>query len=188
MAVASSIACIGKNVRLVPFTEAHITGEYLSWLNDKHLMRFSRQRLRTHTKESSLGYLSSFPDTPNFFWAVERLGDDLHIGTMTTYVDTHHQTADLGIMIGHKAAAGQGYGKEAWGLALKHGFETLNLRKITGGTAARNTGMVRIFRHWLMILEGTQRQQELLDDGPVDILLYGLLRTEWVNNKGGAAC
>jgi ribosomal-protein-alanine N-acetyltransferase len=188
MAVADSIACVGKNVRLVPFTAAHITTEYLSWLNNKHLMRFSRQRLRTHTTESSLGYLSSFPGSPNFFWAVERLSDGLHVGTMTTYVDTHHQTADLGIMIGHAAAAGTGCGKEAWGLALAHGFGTLSLRKITGGTAARNEGMVKIFRHWNMVLEGTQRQQELLDDGPVDILLFGLLRAEWTGWKGARPC
>jgi hypothetical protein len=39
--------------------------------------------------------------------------------------------------------------------------------------------MVRIFQHWRMVLEGTQRQQIVLDDGPADVLLFGLLREEW---------
>lgn len=129
--------------------------------------------------ESSLGYLATFRGTANFFWAIERAEDGLHIGTMTTYVDTHNQTADLGILIGHPAAAGAGCGREAWGLALRHGFATLGLRKITGGASARNAAMIRIFAHWRMTLEGTQREQELLDDGPADVLLYGLLRAEW---------
>jgi len=188
MAVTDSIQCVGQKVRLVPFTVAHITSEYLSWLNNKHLMRFSRQRLHTHTTESSLAYLATFSGSLNHFWAVEQLDNGLHIGTMTAYVDPLHQTADLGIMIGPASAAGAGYGKAAWGLAMAHGFDTLNLRKITGGTAARNEGMVRIFQHWKMIQEGTQRQQELLDDGPVDILLFGLLRTEWTDLKNVSRC
>ena len=46
---------------------------------------------------------------------------------------------------------------------MRHGFAALGLRKITGGTSAKNLGMVRIFEHWRMRLEGTLRAQELLD-------------------------
>ena len=165
-------------VRLTPFTEAHITPAYLGWLNNQALMRFSRQRLVTHTAESSRAFLATFPGSPNFFWAIERVADTRQVGTLTTYVDTHHRTADLGILIGPEAAS-TGCGKAAWGLALRHGFAALGLRKITGGTSAKNLGMVRIFEHWRMRLEGTLRAQELLDDGPADVLLYGLLRAEW---------
>ena len=165
-------------VRLVPFTEAHIKPAYLRWLNDKTLMRFSRQRLVTHTAESSREFLGSFRGSPNFFWAIERVADGNHVGTLTTYVDTHHRTADLGILVGPEAK-GTGCGKTAWGLALRHGFAVLGLRKITGGTSAKNLAMTRIFEHWQMKLEGTLREQELLEDGPADVLLYGLLRAEW---------
>ena len=170
----------GKIIRLVPFLESHITPEYLGWLNDRHLMRFSRQRLLNHTRESSLRFLSSFRDAPSFFWAIERLSDGCHVGTMTTHVDTDNRTADLGILIGDASMAGTGSGSEAWGLALRHGFSSLGLRKITGGTSSRNLAMVRVFRTWGMTLEGTQREQELAHDGaPADIVLYGLLRSEW---------
>ncbi len=165
-------------VRLVPFTGAHLTPAYLGWLNDKDLMRFSRQRLVAHTVESSRTFLASFQNSPHFFWAIERVADGGHVGTLTTYVDTHYQTADLGILVGPEVA-GTGCGKAAWGLALRHGFATLGMRKITGGTSAENRAMVRIFEHWHMRLEGTQRAQELLEDGPADVLLYGLLRAEW---------
>lgn len=161
---------------MVPFTAAHVTDQYLLWLNDRRLMQFSRQRLLAHTRESSLAYMASFAGGPNLFWAVERIADGLHLGSMTAFVDTHQKTADLGIMIG---LAGQGCGSAAWGLALEYGFKVLSLRKITGGAVARNAAMIRIFRRWGMALEGTRRQQELLDDGPADLLLYGLLREEW---------
>ena len=168
-------------MRLVPFTAAHVTPDYLGWLNDKHLMRFSRQRLVPHTRETSLAFLDSFRGSPHFFWAIERVADGMPVGTMTTYVDVCNQTADLGILIGASRTVGTGCGTQAWGLALRHGFESVGLRKMTGGTSARNLPMIRIFQRWRMTLEGTQREQELGDDGqPSDVLLYGLLRSEWV--------
>lgn len=166
-------------VRIVPFSPAHISAEYLGWLNDRHLMRFSRQRVRSHTEESSRAYLASFAGTTNYFWAIERLADGRHVGSMTTYVDTHQRTADLGILLGHSGSAGQGYGGEAWGLALAHAFDKLGLRKVSAGAVAPNEAMVRICRKWDMRLEGTRRKQEMLDDGPADVLLFGLLREEW---------
>jgi [ribosomal protein S5]-alanine N-acetyltransferase len=166
-------------VRIVPFSAAHISAEYLGWLNDRHLMRFSRQRLRSHTAESSRAYLASFAGTANFFWAIERLQDGRHVGSLTTYVDTHQRTADLGILLGDSGSAGQGHGGEAWGLALAHAFDKLGLRKVTAGAVAPNEAMVRICRKWDMRLEGTRRKQEMLDDGPADVLLFGLLREEW---------
>lgn len=176
---ASARALSGKIVRLAPFLEAHITADYLGWLNDRRLMRFSRQRHFTHTRQSCSDYLASFKNAAHFFWAVEFAADGLLVGTMTMFVDAQNKTADMGILIGHKQASGRGCGTEAWGLALRHGFENLGLRKITGGAAAENRAMLRIFEHWKMTLEGAQRKQELLDDGPADVLLYGLLREEW---------
>lgn len=163
----------------MPFSVDHVSKDYLSWLNDRRLMRYSRQRLRTHTPESGRAYIASFAGTPNFFWAIERVPDGLHIGSMTTYVDDHQRTADLGILIGHPAAGGKGYGAQAWGLALEHAFAKLGLRKVTAGAVAPNEAMVRICRKWGMQLEGTRREQEMLDEGPADVMLFGLLRTEW---------
>jgi RimJ/RimL family protein N-acetyltransferase len=173
----------GNRVRLAAFSERHITPEYIGWLNDRDLMRFSRQRLRKHDPLSCLEFLNGFAGTPHLFWSVERVADGVAVGTLTAYVDTANLTADLGILIGHPSASGTGCGREAWGLALQHGFEALGLRKITGGTPARHRAMVRIFQHWDMTLEGTQRQQVLLDDGPDDVLLFGILREEWATAR-----
>jgi RimJ/RimL family protein N-acetyltransferase len=163
-------------VRLAPFTAAHVTEAYLAWLNDRRLMRYSRQRLRQHTRETSLAYLAGFAGGANKYWAVERVEDGALVGTMTAFVDAHQGTGDLGILVG---VPGQGYGTEAWRLGLRQGFETLGLRKMTGGAVAPNAAMIRIFQRCGMVLEGTRRRQEMLDDGPADVLLYGLLREEW---------
>ncbi len=179
---------VGHRVRLVPFTEAHIRDDYIAWLNDKELMRYSQQQWLAHDRESCLAYLKGFDATPNYFWSIERLNDGAQVGTMTAYVDARNGVADVGILVGHPEARGTGVGREAWGLAMEHLFRIEGIRKITGGTVARNAPMLRIFRHWGMKLEGVRREQELIDGEPTDVLYFGIRRTEWEQqSRTGAA-
>lgn len=169
----------GENLQLVPFSPDHISADYLSWLNDKQLMRFSRQKFFTHTQESSSAYLSSFENSPNLFWAVETKDTHQCIGTLTAYIDEHHHTADLGLMIGHPDARGKGYGLQAWTLAVKYLFNNRQIRKITGGTNSLNQAMINIMQNAGMVQEGCQKEQELIEDKPTDILYFGLINEHW---------
>jgi len=51
-------------LRMVPFSEAHLTTRYVGWLNDPEVVRYSEQRHQTHTIESCRSYLLSFSGTP----------------------------------------------------------------------------------------------------------------------------
>ncbi len=175
---------MGPNVRLVPFEERHIRDDYIGWLNDNELMRYSRQRRIHHDRDSCLEYLRSFWGTPHRFWSIERQTDGKQIGTMTAYVDRENRVADVGILVGAPDARGTGMGREAWGLALDYLFQGEGVRKVTGGTSAANAPMIRIFKHWGMLLEGTRRKQDLIDGEPCDVLLFGILREEWDRRIG----
>ena len=50
----------GSLVELSLFTQSDITQEYISWLNDADVVKFSNQRFFTHDLESCQAYLSSF--------------------------------------------------------------------------------------------------------------------------------
>ncbi|MBI4615899.1 MAG: GNAT family N-acetyltransferase [Planctomycetes bacterium] len=173
----------GPSLALVPFGDRSITEEYLGWLNDPDLMRYSQQRFRRHTAESCREYLRSFQGSPNFFWSVIRRADSLAVGTMTAYVEPEHGCADIGILIGHPGIRGHGGGREAWGLGMAFLFEHRGMRKVTGGTVAANVPMVRIFLHWGMRLEGIRRDQQLIDGCPTDVLLFGTLAGEWTPGR-----
>ena len=169
----------GSLVELGPFGPELITDAYLSWLNDKSLMRYSRQRFEHHTRDSSIAYLRSFENSPNKFWAIYRRVDHLHVGTMTVYVDQVAGTADIGVLMGHPEARAKGFGREAWSLAMDYLFRVEGLNKVTGGTAALNSAMVRVFHHWRMRLEEVEREAEVIEGRPTDVLRFGMLRDEW---------
>ena len=175
----NTITAIDTGLKLCRFDESFIGEHYLSWLNNRELMRYSRQRRTEHTKESCLSYLKSFDGSPNYFFAVIDSSDNRHIGNITVYVDTYTNIADIGIMMGERKSNGKGYGKMAWGLTMAYLFDRLNIRKITAGTMECNIGMIKVAQHWNMKQEAQLRQQDLYDGKPVDIVRFGILKSEW---------
>ncbi len=60
----------GARVLVRPFTAGDISANYLAWLRDPAVARFSNQRFRSHTLESCQAYLASFTDSSNHFLAI----------------------------------------------------------------------------------------------------------------------
>ena len=92
------------------------------------------------------------------------------IGTMTVYFSTHN-TADVGILIGDKSQWGKGYGKDAWNSLLMWLENELNIVKITAGTLASNTGMLKVIKESGMSLEA-KKTHETIDSKSIDILYF----------------
>lgn len=160
-------------VRLTPFAERHLTPEYVSWLNDGELMRHSEQRHRRHTLESCRAYWESFQGTPHRFWAVEALDmDGLHIGNLNAYVDERNGLADMGVLIGHRAARRKGYGQEAWNAALFHLLSQPGMRKVTAGMMALNAGMLSVAQRSGMVRDGRRARHLLCDGAEVDVCYW----------------
>lgn len=174
----SDALTVGERLMLVPFGESDITDEYIGWLNDPDVVRFSNQRFRHHDRETSLAYLHTFTGTDNLFVSVRERESGKRVGTMTAYVSRIHGTADMGILIGNRQCWGQGYGLEAWKLLMAHLLKNFGLRKITAGTLRCNQGMVRIMERSSMQLEGVRAKQELVEGVPQDVLYFARFATK----------
>jgi [ribosomal protein S5]-alanine N-acetyltransferase len=166
---------LGEKIFLRPFTITDISPAYISWLNDPIVMRYSNQRFVHHTEESCRRYFDSFTNTENLFISVRTKIDDLAVGTMTAYVSLHHETADIGIMIGCRSVWCTGIGQDAWNTILNWFIDRRQIRKITAGTMRSNQAMINLMERSGMKLEAIRPKQELLDGIPQDILLYGKL-------------
>lgn len=178
--MARSRVIEAPRLRLEPFSEAHLTARYLGWLSDPEVVRYSDQRRAAHTRESCDAYRRSFDGTPNYFWAIVARDASLgHFGTMTAYVEPTNGVADMGILIGERAAWGQGLGSETWLAACGFLFLDLGLRKITAGTIEPNQGMLGIMRKTGMKEDGRRVRQHLWEGRPVDVIHAALFREDW---------
>ena len=104
------------------------------------------------------------------------------IGSLAfTNIDWRNRSSEVGIMIGEKAYWNQGYGTEAVRLLVKHGFNTLNLKRIYLHVFENNPRAIRAYEKAGFLHEGKLRQSEFKDGKYIDTLVMSILKEEFVN-------
>jgi RimJ/RimL family protein N-acetyltransferase len=98
-------------------------------------------------------------------------------------LDTVNRSAELGIMIGEKSEWNKGYGAEAMTLLLRHCFETLNLHRAFLRVYVDNVRAVRSYEKAGFVLEGRLREAVYKFGKYEDVLVMGVLRSEWASRK-----
>src|SRR5204862_6960396 len=94
--------------------------------------------------------------------------------------------AQLRLGIGSPADRRQGYGTELMGLMLNYAFNELGLHRLSAGAAEDNPEAIRFMERHGFQLEVRRRQAILRDNRRWDMLLYGLLRSEWAQTRQAA--
>jgi [ribosomal protein S5]-alanine N-acetyltransferase len=162
----------GRRVVLRPMQPGDITPTHLGWLQDAEVVRYSNQRFVQHTQESCLAYLRGFEGSPNHYLSVRLAESDQPIGTLTAYVNQHHGTADIGILMGERSVWGQGLGLEAFGLLADWLAQQSGMRKLSCGTLSCNRAMLKIAQRAGFTREAVRVAQELVDGVPADIVYF----------------
>lgn len=107
-------------------------------------------------------------------------GKDRLVGTCCLVdVDWVSRVAELRIRIGDRAAWSRGLGGRATRLLLGHGFAELNLQRIWLRVFDSNVRASRLYERLGFKIEGRLRQAVFLQGAYQDVLLMGLLRSEW---------
>jgi len=157
---------------LVPYQPDYVSQHHVDWLNDKEVTKYSEQRLKYHTIQTQVDYLSLVHKQGyNKIWLIViREGPD--IGSITAYCDAYNLVANLGILIGDRDSWGKGFGYEAWSAVMDYCCNDLEMRKIECGMMAKNASMKKLAERSGMVLEGVVAKH-FRDD---DMLLYGKLK------------
>ena len=94
-------------------------------------------------------------------------------------IDPRIRKAEVGIAIGEKRYWNQGYGTEAMKLLLKHGFNTLNLNRISLDVYETNPRAIRAYEKAGFKEEGRLREGHYFNGKYIDIIVMSVLRSEW---------
>jgi RimJ/RimL family protein N-acetyltransferase len=100
------------------------------------------------------------------------------VGAVGLRLDPRNTRAELGYWVG-KAYWNRGYGTEASRAVLAYGFDELQLHRIFACYFAHNPASGRIMEHLGMKAEGRLRQHVQKWGQFVDLVIYGILRSEF---------
>lgn len=176
-----SAILIGRSAVLKPIGPEHVGPRYVAWMNDPQINRFLESRFVHH----DLGAISRFVEqvarsANDFMFGIHLVDVGEHVGNIRLGpIDTMHQRASVGFLIGERSAQGRGVATEAVGLVAQFAFERLVLAKLTAGAYASNGGSLRVFQKSGWAREGLRRKHVKSDSFRDDVVEFGLLKEDW---------
>lgn len=110
---------------------------------------------------------------------IERAVDGTFLGWCgLTRCNPDHRSASLGYCL-NQPAWGQGYATEAAHALVQWGFEFLNLNRVQAQCDTRNPASARVLVKLGFALEGTLREDCIVNGEVSDSWTFGLIRREW---------
>lgn len=159
--------------------EADLAGPYPSWFEDQEVCKYNSHGKYARNSDWFKSFYESANRDDRVVWAVCHRNDG-HIGNISLQeMSFINRSAEFAILIGDRRHRGKSVGTYAGRQLLQHGFEKLNLERIYCGTAATNIGMHRLALQLGMAEEGRRRNHLFLEGKWVDMLEYGILRSEF---------
>jgi RimJ/RimL family protein N-acetyltransferase len=101
------------------------------------------------------------------------------IGTVSLRRFARDRRAELGYWLAAPAWS-HGFATEACRAALAFGFDELGLARIYAQVLGDNAASMRVLDKLGMVSEGVKRQHVIKSGKALDVVLYGLLRDEWL--------
>ena len=170
-----------RNILLRALSSTDDLSNYESWLNDQEITMYMGSGKFPSTVDSLKEYIMKYNSSKEgMLLGIFPKENQKHIGNITLHmIDWIHRKAEIGIIIGDKNDFKKGYGTEAVNLLLKHGFERLNLHKITAGMVSLNNGSVKLFEKCGFEIEGTLKQDFYFENNYYDTFRYGILKESY---------
>jgi RimJ/RimL family protein N-acetyltransferase len=169
---------VGEQVYLRPVEVADAPA-IVPWFNDPEVSRFMLRHLpmSLFAEEEFLRKRAS-NETDVALGIVDKASDRL-IGTSGLHPEMRCRSARFGIVIGDKAAWGRGIGTAVTRLMVDHAFETLNMNRVWLHVYEYNARGQRVYEKIGFRVEGRLRQETYRDGRYWDVIVMGLLRSEW---------
>jgi RimJ/RimL family protein N-acetyltransferase len=168
----------GQTISLRPLERRHMHVTR-AWANDSLLARLMDRARPVSEEEHERWFSALHEQTDCVYFAIETKTDERHIGNVWLWaIDERHRKAELRIVIGEHDHLGRGIGTEAISLLCSYAFERLSLHKVYAYVLAINPRARRAFEKAGFALEGTLKEDRLVDGQYTDVYIMGRINEQ----------
>ena len=185
----------GKRVYLKRLKEYNIDERYVSWFENKELLKYYSGSKRKYTRDYLIEDLIIGEQTgSHFIYGIFLKTSDLLIGNVKVGpIIQPHNITDLSLIIGDQDYHGKGMAIEAFKLGNHVTFVVHGIRKISSGMYADNKSSYYSLCKADWVIEGRRKGHYLVDGIPMDQVLVSSfnphffsineIKNEFSNNK-----
>lgn len=170
------VISVDDETQLRILTAKDVSEEYLTWMNDSEIVKFTEQRYEKHTIGDIEYFVrEKFASDADFLFGI--FTGEQHVGNIKLGpVDWWHKTGEVSYLIGNKNFWGRGLGTSVVRKVVKFAFEELKLEKLNAGYYEPNEASGRVLSKCGFQIEGVRKQQFLYNGERIDHVLVGILR------------
>ena len=172
----------GKNVILKVLTREDVVGsDWYGWFNDEDLCKTLQKHHYPNSMESQITFWEKNVRNANdkIQLGICRIEGGQIVGIVSlNNIDFINRKAEFSVVIGDREAQNVNIFTESCKLLLNHGFYSLNLNRIYGGSISKDLVnlMCRVFNFQE---EGIKRQDVYKNGKYIDAYYFGILREEF---------
>ena len=178
----------GDKVRLAALSKPD-AGTIASWYDDGEFLRMYDGRLAMpRTEEQIAGIIAKGSENDNqCMFGIRRIAGNVLVGTANLdEIVWRNRAAWLQIALGPQYW-GKGYGTEALGLLLRFAFTEANLHKVQLTVFDYNARALALYARYGFVREGVMRESTWRDGVYHNMVLMGLLESEWAEGQEASA-
>ena len=172
---------VGETLYLRPIDESDLNENYREWFNDEDVCHYNSHHRFPNYDENMRDYFERvIKSRTNLVLAICDKETDKHIGNIALEnIDTLNRNAEFAILVGDRSHWKKGVGKQATTLILRHGFDQLNLYRVSCGAFEENIAIRHIAESLGFKEEGTSRSAIWKNGTFKNIIHFGVLRDEF---------
>jgi [ribosomal protein S5]-alanine N-acetyltransferase len=162
----------GEKISLKKLSLETSSKDYLSWLYNYNVIKFTEARLVPKTQSDVVDFIENGNDFKNFTFGIFHIKDNIHIGNIKLgNINWVHRFADIGLIIGDTSYWGQGIATEAISLIINYSFNFLNLRKLYAGAYNVNTNSIKAFKKNGFTISHIEKNKYFFEGNYVDAVV-----------------
>lgn len=155
-------------------TPEDVTLEYVKWISDPEITKYSRNRYRSFTLDSQIKYVEEMFNSPDYhLYGI--FHKKTHIGNITFGpIDYVNNIVEARVVIGYKKYWGKGIMFNCVKKSLKMSFGTYPFFKVCSNTYSNNLPTIFSIKKLGFVKEGIRKQHCVFGNSRVDLLEYSL--------------
>lgn len=163
------------NICLKTLSENDVSLDYLNWLNNYEITKFTEQRFLTHTLQSVKSFVNDNYYSQKFllfgiFFKKEHIGN-IKLGP----IRLEHLSAEISYIIGEKKFWGRGITSKCVGAVVDFAINKLNLKKINAGYYENNLGSAKVLKKCGFVIEGIRHSDIIFENKRIKSILVGYI-------------
>ena len=165
-----------KQLTLKILSHKDVSDEYVSWLNDYEVVRFTEQKYAKHNKEGIIAFVNDkFNSNTDLLFGI--FFDIRHIGNIKLGpIDFNHKVSDISFFIGDREMWGKGLMTQVIDFVVGLAFSDVGLDKVTASAYANNIGSIKTLENNGFIVEGRRIKETLFEGERIDDVIFGKVR------------